>query len=165
MIFLVVPIVLLFSDISLRTLVTINRLIVTTIIAIIGIFLISFSYNVTGLINRQNSKSINDRIFAKKLILKYSNKNEFIVTDEAALYGMTGRLPPPELADLSLVQIQTQNISKEKFKQIILKYEPKMILAWNGRLNQMKGFEEALFDYKEINYSNGKKVFMLENFY
>ena len=165
LVFLAVPSALLFASNLFNMNASINRLIEAKVIILLIISVVAFVNNVFQLAKRQNSKSIKEREIAKNFILENTESSGVIVSDEAALYGMTGRLPPPELVDISYVQIKSENISTEKFQSAIKKYKPKLIIAWNGRVNTLRGFEESLTHYKKISYSNEKKIFIRENFY
>src|SRR3989344_830349 len=168
LLFLVVPSVLLFSNYILSANVSINsstvlptslefrwasrtsQLIKTFLIVLTVVLLYSFVNNLNGLKARQNSRFLKERETAKNFILENTNINDTIISDEAALYGMTGRLPPPELADLSYVQIRSGNITSDKFQSIIKKYKPKLVIAWNGRIKEIKGIERMLGNYDKI---------------
>lgn len=111
---------------------------------------------------RQYSAVIKDRAAAEKFIQDYTGRNDLIITDEASLYGITGRLPPPELADLSQVQINSKNISAEKISKAVNLYKPKIILIWNGRLNRLKSFFASLNGYRIAEIGNGKTALIRE---
>ena len=146
LVFLAVPSALLFSYLFLFMNASINRLIEAIVVLVV---LITFINNFYSLKERQNSRSIIEREVAKDFILENTDNNDVIIADEAALYGMTGRLPPPELVDISYVQIKSGNISSQKFQAIIKKYKPKLIIAWNGRLALINGFYDIIKkDYK-----------------
>ena len=163
LVFLAIPAVLFFSNNISSTNVSINQLIDTRMMVLLVIAVLSFITNFYGLIKRQNTRFIQERDLAKNLILENTDNNDVIITDEAALYGMTGRLPPPELVDLSYVQIRSGNISSKKFKSAIKKYRPKMIITWNGRLKMMDGLQEILLDYNKIDLSKEKIIYVKEN--
>ncbi len=157
LVFLTIPAVLLFAErISIKHLIEIKT------IVFLLIALVSFRNNFFNMLSWQDTISIKEREVARNFILKYTDKYDSIVTDEAALYGMTGRLPPPELVDTSFVQVRSGNISSEKFNALIKKYKPKLIIAWNERLNEIKNFEKLIEDYKKVYFSENKNIFILE---
>ncbi|MBI2641482.1 hypothetical protein HYW87_02700, partial [Candidatus Roizmanbacteria bacterium] len=98
-----------------------------------------------------------------KIILANSKPDDHIVSDEAILNTYTNRLPPPELVDMSFVRIRSGNLSSGKFGQILDSYRPRLVIAWNGRLQSMKGFEEALTDYRLVEViGSSKKIYRLK---
>ena len=112
---------------------------------------------------KTSTKLINDsQQNAIKIIEKHTNINDFVVSDEEILNGLSGRLPPPELSDVSQVRIKSNNLSPEKFKKIIDIYKPKLIIPWNGRLKSIKNFSEVIKDYKIIYLSSDfQKIILL----
>ncbi|EKE15343.1 MAG: hypothetical protein ACD_12C00058G0001, partial [uncultured bacterium] len=106
----------------------------------------------SNLINDQRKKAV-------ELINKYTNINDIVVSDEEILNGSSGRLPPPELSDISQVRIMSNNLTPENFKKIINTYKPKLIIPWNGRLESIKNFEKNLADYKILtSFSDSKNI-------
>jgi 4-amino-4-deoxy-L-arabinose transferase-like glycosyltransferase len=101
-----------------------------------------------------------DQQTAVKIIDKNSNQKDTIVTDEGILNWASNRLPPPQLVDVSYVRISSQNLSSEKFKQIIQKSKPKLIIPWNGRLRSVEGFSDVLKSYKLLTTINKKTIYI-----
>ena len=73
--------------------------------------------------------------------------DDFVVCDEEIINGFSGRLPPPELSDISNVRIKSNNLTQENFAKIINLYKPKLIIPWNGRLQSIKNINLILEDY------------------
>jgi len=108
----------------------------------------------SNLINDQQQKAV-------EIINKYTNINDIVVSDEEILNGLSGRLPPPELSDISQVRIRSNNLTPVNFKKIINTYKPKLIIPWNGRLESIKKFKENLADYKILtSFSNSKNIYI-----
>ncbi|MFA6081011.1 MAG: glycosyltransferase family 39 protein [Patescibacteria group bacterium] len=149
LVIITVPLILLFSQlISL----SFKDKLILEIITII--FLVLSLSNRIYLTAKTSVKLINDQQQnAVKLINKFTNIGDAVVSDEEILNGISGRLPPPELSDISQVRIKSNNLSPENFKNIINIYKPKLIIPWNGRLASIKNFKEVIKDYKII-YSN-----------
>lgn len=143
LVFLTVPFVLLFSfSVSKYKRLTNILLVIALFFAVINSYQ-SFVNNSGEILSREQMNLV-------ELIQKYTKPEEFVVADEEILNAVSGRLPPPELADVSFVRIKSGNLSPEKFKAIIHKYKPKLIIARNGRLESMKGFKEIVKDYKFV---------------
>ena len=100
------------------------------------IFLLIFFLLIMQVITIQKSKNnlTSKEIKLINFIKKNTNKDDFIVTDEAKFYYLTGRLPPPPLSDISFVRVRSGNLNKKNFKEIVDKYKPKLIIRWNERL-------------------------------
>ncbi|KKP50388.1 MAG: hypothetical protein UR42_C0028G0002 [Candidatus Roizmanbacteria bacterium GW2011_GWA2_33_33] len=106
------------------------------------------------LINNQQQKAV-------EIINKYTNINDIVVSDEEILNGSSGRLPPPELSDISQVRIRSNNLTPENFKKIIDIYKPKLIIPWNGRLESIKNFKENLTGYIILtSFSETKNIYI-----
>ncbi len=106
------------------------------------------------LINNQQQKAVD-------IIKKYTNLNDVVVSDEEILSGISGRLPPPELSDISYVRIRSKNLTPENFKKIMNAYKPKLIIPWNGRLESIKNFQDVLVNYKLFTtISNSKNIYI-----
>jgi len=106
------------------------------------------------LINNQQQKAVD-------IIKKYTHPNDVVVSDEEILNGLSGRLPPPALSDVSQVRINSNNLTPEDFKQIITFYKPKLIIPWNGRLESIKNFKDILVDYKILaTISDSKNIYI-----
>ena len=109
-----------------------------------------------------SQKLINDQQEnAVEIIKQYTNTNDFVICDEEILNAISGRLPPPELSDVSQVRIRSNNLTSEDFIKIVNTYKPKLIITWNGRLQSIKNFNEAVIDYKILNIiSESKKIYI-----
>ncbi len=106
------------------------------------------------LINDQQQKAVD-------IIKKYTHPNDVVISDEEILNGLSGRLPPPELSDISQVRIRSNNLAPENFKKIINAYKPKLIIPWNGRLELIKNFQDVLINYKLLTtISNSKNIYI-----
>ncbi len=81
------------------------------------------------------------------LIKKYTKENDLVISDEGILNAASGRLPPPELVDISYVRVRSGNLNAEIFSNILSQYKPKLVISWNGRLESIQGFEKTLTDY------------------
>ncbi len=84
------------------------------------------------------------------IIKKYTKTGDVIISDEAILTGISGRLPPPELADISQVRITSNNLSFERIQSLILINKPKLIIAWNGRLKSVRNFNQIVKNYRKL---------------
>ncbi|VVA44339.1 Glycosyl transferase family 39 [Candidatus Roizmanbacteria bacterium] len=157
LVILTVPMVLLFSQLidSLFS----NKKLFQFIVLIMVI--ISLSNRIYAMANT-STKIINDQQqSAVDTIKKYTHPNDVVVSDEEILNGLSGRLPPPELSDISYVRIKSNNLSPENFKKIINTYKPKLIIPWNGRLESMKNFKENLTVYKILtSFSSTKNIYI-----
>ncbi len=152
-----VPFVLLFSQTA--ELFFSNKKLFSCFVPILLIVsLISRIYITTStslrLINDQQANAVS-------IINKYTDINDIVVSDEEILNGISGRLPPPELSDISQVRIKSNNLTSENFKQIINSYRPKLIIPWNGRLESIKNFKENLLNYKILaSFSSSKNIYI-----
>lgn len=158
LVILTVPMVLLFSQLLEQCFS--NKKLFKFMILIILILSLTNRIYITA---KTSTKLINDsQQNAIKIIEKHTNINDFVVSDEEILNGLSGRLPPPELSDVSQVRIKSNNLSPEKFKKIIDIYKPKLIIPWNGRLKSIKNFSEVIKDYKIIYLSSDfQKIILL----
>ena len=103
----------------------------------------------------------NQQQYAVDIIKKYTKFDDVVVSDEEILNGLSGRLPPPALSDVSQVRINSNNLTSEDFKQIITFYKPKLIIPWNGRLESIKNFKENLTDYRILtSISTSKNIYI-----
>jgi len=154
LVILTVPIALLFSQIVDHCFS--NKKLFKFIVLIILIISLSNRIYITA---KTSSKLINgQRQDTVETIKKYTNINDFVVSDEEILNGLSGRLPPPELSDISQVRIRSNNLTPENFMTIINTYKPKLIIPWNGRLQSIKSFNEVLSDYKILNKISNSKI-------
>jgi len=151
---LTVPIVLLFSQVIENRFS--NKKLFKFIVLIILIISLSNRIYITAktslkLINNQQQDAI-------EIIKKHTSIDNVVVSDEEILNGLSGRLPPPELSDISQVRIRSNNLSPENFKEIINAYKPKLIIPWNGRLQSIKNFNKVLGDYKILYSISDSKI-------
>jgi len=157
LVMLAVPVTLLFSQLFEQCFSN-KKLFKFIILTIIIISLSNRIYMTTKtsskLINNQQQKAVD-------IIKKYTKLDDVVVSDEEALNGLSGRLPPPELSDISFVRIRSNNLIPENFKKIINAYKPKLIIPWNGRLELIKDFKDVLIDYKLLTtISNSKNIYI-----
>ena len=157
LVILAVPMVLLFSQSV--SLYFSNKKLFRFLILII--LIISLSNRINIMI-KTSSKLINDQQQnAVEIIKKYTSIDDIVVSDEEILNGLSGRLPPPELSDISYVRIRSDNLSPENFSEIIKTYKPKLIIPWNGRLESIKNFKENLSSYKILtSISTSKNIYI-----
>lgn len=102
-----------------------------------------------------------DQKAAVNIINKYTNKNDWVVSDDGLLNAISGRLPPPELSELSLVRIQSGNLTPEMFSFYLSKYKPKLIFSWTGRLSQIDDFSKIMEDYSLLTaFDEAQAVFI-----
>lgn len=154
---LTVPFVLLFSQVI--ELFFSNKKLFSYFVSILLIISVANRIYITAstpsrLINDQQEKAV-------RIINKFTNIEDVVVSDEEILNGISGRLPPPELSDISQVRIRSNNMTSENFKQIISTYKPKLIIPWNGRLESIKNFKENLSGYKILtSFSSSKNIYI-----
>ena len=157
LVILTIPIVLLFSQ-TVGYCFTDKKLFKFIVLIILIISLSNHIYTSiktsSKLINNQQQKAV-------EIINKYTNINDIVVSDEEILNGSSGRLPPPELSDISQVRIRSNNLTPENFKKIIDIYKPKLIIPWNGRLESIKNFKENLTGYIILtSFSETKNIYI-----
>lgn len=157
LVILALPVVLLFSQ-TIRYFFSNKKTLKLIIIIILIISLSNRIYTVTStsskLLNNQQQKAV-------EIIMEYTNIHDVVISDEEILNGFSGRLPPPELSDISKVRIKSNNLTSENLKKIINIYKPKLIIPWNGRLASIKNFSENLINYRIlISFSNSKKIYI-----
>lgn len=108
-----------------------------------------------NLLDRNRQEAVN-------FIIRNTDVNDVIISDEEILNALSGRLPPPELSDVSYVRIRSGNLDYRLVGQIIKKVKPKLIVMWNGRLQLIKGFDGFLENYHEIaGFGKSKRIFGL----
>ena len=157
LVILAVPMVLLFSQIIDKYFKN-KKIFKITVVTILSISLLNRIY----MTSITSQKLINDQQEnAVEIIKQYTNTNDFVICDEEILNAISGRLPPPELSDVSQVRIRSNNLTSEDFIKIVNTYKPKLIITWNGRLQSIKNFNEAVIDYKILNIiSESKKIYI-----
>ncbi|MFA6532690.1 MAG: glycosyltransferase family 39 protein [Patescibacteria group bacterium] len=157
LVILTVPFVLLFSQVT--ELFFSNKKLFSYFVSILLIISLTNRIYIT---TSTSSKLINEQQEnAVRIINKYTNSKDIVVSDEEILNGISGRLPPPELSDISLVRIKSGNLSSEDFKQAIFAYKPKLIIPWNGRLEAIKNFRENLLNYRILaSFSSSKNIYI-----
>ncbi|MFA6512877.1 MAG: glycosyltransferase family 39 protein [Patescibacteria group bacterium] len=154
LVMLAVPIVLLFS-LLIDSCFTNKKILRSLVLTILIISLSNRIY----LTIKTSSKLINDQQQkAVEIIKKYTNTNDIVISDEEILNGLSSRLPPPELSDISQVRIRSNNLTSENFIKIINTYKPKLIVPWNGRLESIKNFNEVLGNYKILSIISDSKI-------
>jgi len=157
LVILTVPMVLLFSELV-NFCFNNKKLYKCIVLALLIIALTNHIYitikTPSRLINNQQQKAVD-------IIKKHTKLDDVVVSDEEILNGLSGRLPPPALSDVSQVRISSNNLTSEDFKQIIIFYKPKLIIPWNGRLELIKDFKDVLVDYKLLTtISNSKNIYI-----
>ena len=154
---LTVPMTLLFTQIF--DLFFSNKKIFRSVVLII--LIISLCNRIYLTVNTSTKLIDDQRQNAVNTINKYTKIDDFVVSDEEIFNGISSRLPPPELSDVSQVRIRSNNLTPENFKKIIQKNKPKLIIPWNGRLESMKNFKENLLDYKILtSFSSSKNIYI-----
>lgn len=156
LVILSVPMVLLFSNLIYLSLnkKVFKYLVLVTLIISLSNRIYLYIKTPTKLINGQQQMAV-------EIIKKYTNMNDIIVSDEEILNGLSDRLPPPELSDISQVRIRSNNLTPENFRKIIENYKPKLIIPWNGRLHSIKNFNKILLDYQLLtSFSNSKNIYI-----
>jgi hypothetical protein len=91
------------------------------------------------------------------LINAYSKPGDFVVSDDGLISGLSDRLTPPDLTDLSYIRISSGNLTVEAFERDLDTYKPKIILTWADKLIYLPGFTKIMARYhyvlaKEIDY-------------
>lgn len=132
-----------------------------SLLIIIFIFLVSFfrlSYAFsknTEILNNEEKKGI-------QIILTNTNKNDFVVSDDGLLNGISQRLAPPNLVDLSYVRINTGNLKTSDFEKSINLFSPKLIMFWNGRLQNLANINYILqkYNYQKIYDNKSQRAYM-----
>lgn len=157
LVMLAVPFTLLFSQVA-RLFFKNEKLFKFFVIILLIISLVNRIYititTSSNLINAQQKKAV-------EIMQKYTDINDLVVSDEEILNGVSGRLPPPELSDISYVRIGSNNLTSENFKKVISDYKPKLIIPWNGRLDSIKNFKENLVGYKILtSFSDSKNIYI-----
>ncbi|MEK7177932.1 MAG: glycosyltransferase family 39 protein [Patescibacteria group bacterium] len=157
LVMLAVPMVLLFSQTT-EHFFNNKKLFRLMVLIIVAISLSNRIYitlkTSSKLINEQQQKAV-------EVIRRYAGINDIVVSDEEILNGLSRRLPPPELSDVSQVRIKSNNLTPENFKKIIKTYKPKLIIPWNGRLESIKNFKESLANYRILtSFSDSKNIYI-----
>jgi hypothetical protein len=63
-----------------------------------------------------------------------------VITDGPLVAFAAGRPVPPELADTSVVRIDTGYLEPEEIEELVAREEPEAILLWSDRLRSIPGF-------------------------
>src|SRR3989338_3719239 len=128
------------------------------------VLIISISYRIYIVIKTPSEILTGQQKSAVSIIKEYTNLHDYVISDEAILNAESGRLPPPALADISFVRIQSKDISTDRFIQIVNKYKPKLIIAWNGRLQSINNFKSSIVDYRLLSsLACGKNIYIRNN--
>lgn len=133
-------------------------------IAISAIFALAI-YQQINLISKASSSLLSpEQKQAVAFIIKNTQTNDLVVSDETVLNAVSNRLPPPWLSDLSYVRIYSGSLDSYTFNEVIKRSKPKLIISWNGRLKTLKNFEKTLEmeNYKKTaDFGNGKILYKL----
>jgi 4-amino-4-deoxy-L-arabinose transferase-like glycosyltransferase len=156
LIMLIVPTVLFFS-LSVNSYLEKSPLYYPVLVAILLFISIS---NQVKILTIPLPKVNNDLQKVLMVISKYTNPNDFIVTDEEILYSQANRFPPPQLSDISFVRIKSGNLTAQQFKQIIFNNKPKLIIPVNGRLESMPNFLSTLSNYIKLTEVNRNIIYI-----
>ena len=91
-------------------------------------------------------------IAAVNMVDKYTMQGDYIISDDGLVTGVSQRLTPPQLTDLSLVRIGSGNLTPTEFTHNLDTYKPKMIFAWTGKLITLHNFSQIMkqYHYNEI---------------
>lgn len=149
---LVVPITLFFTYIVCNTIKNHFKMLYCLLLVIL---ILTTLNRINAMMQSPQSIMNNDQKKAIEIINKNTKINDIVISDEEILNGISGRLPPPKLSDVSYVRILTGSLTPQEFKKQIDIYKPKLIIAWNGRLKSIEGFNEIIKSY-EIQSEFGK---------
>jgi 4-amino-4-deoxy-L-arabinose transferase-like glycosyltransferase len=130
------------------------------VLVILVISAVNYSYTTfhtkSGILSREQQTAVD-------IIKKNTAPDDYVVSDEEILSGISGRLPPPELSDVSFVRIRSGNLSPERFSDAMAIYKPKLLISWSGRLKEMKNFSAVLNNYTKLITLNGsKEIFVIK---
>lgn len=97
---------------------------------------------------------------AIKIILNYTKKTDYVLTDNFSLVVLSKRNSIPELSDVSSVRVESGNLTPTLIERYINIYKPKLIILWEERLNKVNDLDLILkkyillfrFDSKHIIY-------------
>lgn len=153
-----IPTALAFSYLLYLVIETRKKLFITTVLLALAISAVNYS----NIILKTPNQILNpDQQKALQMIEISTSPNDLMVSDEEILNGISGRLPPPELADLSFVRIRSGNLSAIYFEELISKYKPKLIISWNGRLQSIQNFNSVLTNYKILtSFNNAQNIYI-----
>ena len=149
LVLLAVPVSLLFSytlcgffeDIGLSR---VLRIVAPLFIA--AVLINRFNYAFTsqqGIPNESHERGI-------RLVQENTSPDDYVVSDDGMVIGLSGRMTPPDLADLSLVRIQSGSLTAENFFSDLEIYKPRMVLVWTGNLDVLNRFPEIM---SELHYT------------
>ncbi len=152
LVFVTVPFVLLFSFL-ISEFKKLEKYVLFVVICFLLLnFYQTFKIVSNGILSQEQMRGV-------ELIKKYSKPNDFVISDEEILSAESGRLPPPELADLSYVRIKSGNLNSKEFQDILKKYKPRLIVAWNGRLASMNNFEKIMLGNYKLMKLNSRSLY------
>jgi 4-amino-4-deoxy-L-arabinose transferase-like glycosyltransferase len=157
LVLLTVPTVLLFSQLVNQSIN--NKKIFQYLV--LALFLISLSNRINTTVNSKSGIINKQQQSVVEIIKNNTSTSDFVVSDEEILSAVSGRLPPPELSDISQVRIKSGNLSADNFAKIIEDYKPKLIIPWNGRLKSIKNFDEVVKNYIVIYLGQDKQKTIL----
>lgn len=146
LVFLILPVSFLaaFSIIKITELVFNKNIVRAVVITILLYGILSYAFKSS---NIPQSILNSDQETAANIINKYTNKKDWVVSDDGLLNAISGRLPPPELSELSFVRIQSGNLTPEMLSFYLFEYKPRLIFSWSGRLSQIDNFPKVMEDY------------------
>ncbi len=81
---------------------------------------------------------------ALNLVTTYTQPQDYIVSDDGLLIGLSDRYTPPALTDTSHVRIDSRNLTPDDFENSLLQYKPKLVLTWTERLVHLGNFDVIL---------------------
>ncbi|MDO8583161.1 MAG: hypothetical protein Q7R51_01375 [bacterium] len=129
------------------------------------VFLIILCKETIHRFNQLQMIETNSELEAIRIIEKYTKTTDFVVSDDGILNGITRRLAPPPLSDISQVRVSSGNLSTDLFDRSLTAYKPKLIVVWNKRLTNINNFSGIL---KKHHYQllfknqNLQKIYLLK---
>jgi hypothetical protein len=143
MVLLTIPSTLLFSYAVAVLLAKLYKpqLLMVSICALIILFIGNMT--VTEL-RKSHTVEINNEATAIQIVRQTTQPNDYVISDDGIINGVTHRLSPPPLSDLSFVRLQSGDITPEKFEAALQRYSPKLIVVWTHRLNTLPEFDQIL---------------------
>jgi hypothetical protein len=87
---------------------------------------------------------VNNEVTAIQIVRQTTQQYDYVISDDGIINGVTRRLSPPALSDLSYVRLQSGDITPEKFEETLMRYSPKLIIVWTHRLNTLPELDQIL---------------------
>lgn len=109
-----------------------------------ALFYIFLSYQTYLGFSRSQHIEVNNEDVAIQIVQQKTKISDFVVSDDGIINGVTKRLSPPNLSDLSFVRLQSGDITPESFEKTLALYHPKLILSWAQRLQTLPNFDTIL---------------------